>query len=88
MRAGIVTPAVAFFATAVTGAAAWFINSAIRANERKAQKNYPENVLEKNGAVSAVTGGHPEEMNEMPPGVAELAKATPRQAKTNHRKAS
>lgn len=28
---------------------------------------YPKNVLKKGGARSAVTGGHPEEMNGMPP---------------------
>jgi hypothetical protein len=31
---------------------------------------------EEAGAVSAVTGGHPEEMNEMPPNITQEEKAT------------
>jgi hypothetical protein len=29
--------------------------------------SYPEGYLDKSGAKSAVTGGHPEEINQMPP---------------------
>lgn len=38
----------------------------MKPKQKKKIEEYPENVLN-NGAENAVTGGHPEEMNEMPP---------------------
>lgn len=35
-------------------------------DSKKDVKRYPEDLLKNEGAKSSVTGGHPEEMNEMP----------------------